>query len=332
MVKKYVTLKDIAKIAGVSVNTVSRALNNKPDISKKTKKKILKIAKELNYRKDFTASSLRRKESRIVGVILADSANPFYSEVLKGIEAASKEFGYNIILINSERNYEQEVEAVDILLSRRIDGLLLSPVQEKQDDVEELIRLRIPLVIFARHFEDLPVNEVRSDDIKAGYIATSHLIERGAKRILMVNGYLHKSPARLRFKGYKQALSEYGIDYSDELLIVGDIGMEDGKKAIDKVLSRGISFDGVFAYNDMLALGAMKALKERGIRIPEEVKVVGCDDILFSAITTPSLTTVKMKKYEMGYEAFKLLIKVLKGKKRIEKKVLDVELIIREST
>ncbi len=332
MVKKYVTLKDIAKIAGVSVNTVSRALNNKPDISKKTKKKILKIAKELNYRKDFTASSLRRKESKIVGVILADSANPFYSEVLKGIEAASKEFGYNIILINSERDYEQEVEAVNILLSRRIDGLLLSPVQERQDDVEELIRLRIPLVIFARHFEDLPVNEVRSDDIKAGYIATSHLIERGAKKILMVNGYLHKSPARLRLTGYKQALAKYGINYSDKLLIVGDIGMEDGKKAIDEALSRGISFDGVFAYNDMLALGAMKALKEKGIRIPEEVKVVGCDDILFSAITTPSLTTVKMKKYEMGYEAFKLLIKVLRGKKRIEKKVLDVELIIREST
>ena len=332
MVKKYVTLKDIAKIAGVSVNTVSRALNNKPDISKKTKKKILKIAKELNYRKDFTASSLRRKESRIVGVILADSANPFYSEVLKGIEAASKEFGYNIILINSERNYEQEAEAVDILLSRRIDGLLLSPVQERQDDVEELIRLRIPLVIFARHFEDLPVNEVRSDDIKAGYVATSHLIERGAKRILMINGYLHKSPARLRFKGYKQALLEHGIDYSDELLIVGDIGMEDGKKAIDKALSKGIFFDGIFAYNDMLALGAMKSLRERGIHIPEEVKVVGCDDILFSSITTPSLTTVRMKKYEMGYEAFKLLIKVLKGKKRIEKKVLDVELIVREST
>ncbi len=332
MVKKYITLKDIAKKAGVSVNTVSRALNNKPDISKETKKKIIQIAKELNYRKDFTASSLRRKESKIVGVILADSANPFYSEVLKGIEAASKDFGYNIILINSERNYTQEASAVNILLSRRIDGLLLSPVQEKIDDIKELISLKIPLVIFARHFEDLPVNEVRSDDIKAGYLATNHLIQRGAKNILMINGYLHKSPAKLRLEGYKRALKEHNLPIRDELIIVGDIGMEDGEKAVDKALSQGMSFDGIFAYNDMLALGAMKALKKKGIKIPKDIKIVGCDDILFSSVTTPSLTTIRVKKYEMGFEAFKLLIKVLRGKKRIEKKVLDVELIVREST
>jgi len=332
VVKKYITLKDIAKKAGVSVNTVSRALNNKPDISKETKKKIIQIAKELNYRKDFTASSLRRKESKIVGVILADSANPFYSEVLKGIEAASKDFGYNIILINSERNYTQEASAVNILLSRRIDGLLLSPVQEKIDDIKELISLKIPLVIFARHFEDLPVNEVRSDDIKAGYLATNHLIQRGAKNILMINGYLHKSPAKLRLEGYKRALKEHNLPVRDELIIVGDIGMEDGEKAVDKALSQGMSFDGIFAYNDMLALGAMKALKKKGIKIPKDIKIVGCDDILFSSVTTPSLTTIRVKKYEMGFEAFKLLIKVLRGKKRIEKKVLDVELIVREST
>ncbi len=332
MVKKYITLKDIAKKAGVSVNTVSRALNNKPDISKETKKKIIQIAKELNYRKDFTASSLRRKESKIIGVILADSANPFYSEVLKGIEAASKDFGYNIILINSERNYEQEASAVNILLSRRIDGLLLSPVQEKIDDIKELISLKIPLVIFARHFEDLSVNEVRSDDIKAGYLATNHLIQRGAKNILMINGYLHKSPAKLRLKGYKKALKEHNLPVRDELIIVGDIGMEDGEKAVDEALSKKVSFDGIFAYNDMLALGAMKALKKKGIKIPKDTKIVGCDDILFSSVTTPSLTTIRVKKYEMGYEAFKLLIKVLKGRKKIEKKVLDVELVVREST
>ncbi len=332
MVKKYVTLKDIAKIAGVSVNTVSRALNDKPDISKETKKKILKIAKELNYTKDFTASSLRRKESKIVGVILADSANPFYSEVLKGIETASKDYGYNIILINSERSYEQEASAINILLSRRIDGLLLSPVQEKIDDIKELIKLKIPLVIFARHFEDLPVNEVGSNDIKAGYLATSHLIERGARKILMIDGYLHKSPARLRLEGYKKALSEHGIPFKEELIIVGDIGMEDGEKAINKALSQGIKFDGVFAYNDILALGAMKALKEKKIKIPKDVKIVGCDDIMFSSVTTPSLTTIKIQKFQIGYEAFKLLIKVLRGRKKIEKKALDVELIVREST
>ena len=138
MKKKYVTIRDIARVAGVSINTVSRALNNKPDVSEKTKKKILRIAKELGYVKNFTASSLRQKRTRTVGVVIADSSNPFYAEVLKGIESAARKYEYQIILMNTERIYKYEEEAVRILLERRVDGLLISPVQDKNDDIKSV--------------------------------------------------------------------------------------------------------------------------------------------------------------------------------------------------
>ena len=147
MKKKYVTIRDIAEKAGVSINTVSRALNNKPDISEETRKKILKIAKELGYVKNATASSLRSKHTNIVGVIIADSANPFYAEVLKGIEVASRKYGYQIILMNTERIYENEEKAIDVLLQRRVDGLLITPVQDRTEDISKLVERNVHFVI-----------------------------------------------------------------------------------------------------------------------------------------------------------------------------------------
>ena len=331
--KKYVTIKDIAKLAGVAPNTVSRALNNKPDVSKDTREKITKIAEELGYIKDFNASYLRKRVSKIIGVILADSANPFYSEVLKGIEAASKEFGYNIILVNSERNYYEEEKAIKVLMSRRIDGLVISPVQSNSEDIINLLKTHMPFVILARHFENMKLFEVRSNNIQAGYIATKHLISQGAKKILMINGYLHKSPSRLRMEGYKKALNESGIDLPDYYVTIGDIDLKNGYKATIESINKGIKFDGIFAYNDMLALGAMKALKEKGIKIPDEIRVIGCDDIRFSSLVDPALSTIRMKKYDMGYYAFELLIKILKKElTQAKDKIFDVELIVRKST
>lgn len=331
--KKYITIKDIAKIAGVAPNTVSRALNNKPDVSKNTREKITKIAEELGYIKDFNASYLRKRVSKIIGVILADSANPFYSEVLKGIEAASKEFGYNIILVNSERNYNEEEKAIKVLMSRRIDGLVISPVQSSSKDIINLLKAHMPFVILARHFENMKLFEVRSNDIQAGYIATKHLIDQGAKKILMINGYLHKSPSRLRMEGYKKALNEVGIDLPNYYVTIGDIDLENGYKTTIDSINKGIKFDGIFAYNDILALGAMKALKEKRIKIPDKVKVIGCDDIRFSSLVDPALSTIRMKKYNMGHYAFELLIKILEKELiQAKDKIFDVELVVRKST
>ncbi len=332
MKKKFVTIKDIAERAGVSINTVSRALNNKPDISEETKRRILEIARELGYVKDFTASSLRSRETRIVGVILADSANPFYSEVLKGIEAASRKYGYQIILMNTERIYENEVKAIETLLQRRVDGLLIAPVQEKDDDIRALVDRKIPVVIVGRHFEGVDVDEIHSDEVKGGYLATKHLIEKGRRNVLMINGYLFKSAAYMRLEGYKKALREYGIPLRDDYVIITDIDIEDGYEAVYNAHKRGLKFDGIFCYNDLMAFGAMKALRDLGYRIPDDVAVVGYDDIVYASYVCPTLTTVRIKKYEMGYEAFRMLLQRIKGlRKKTKRVILDVELVVRES-
>jgi len=330
--KKYITIKDIAKMAGVSINTVSRALNNKPDVSEETKKKILKIAKELGYVRNFTASSLRQKQTKTVGVVIADSSNPFYAEVLKGIESAARKYGYQIILMNTDRIYKREEEAIRILLERRVDGLLISPVQDKNDDIKYLVDKGTPLVIVGRHFDDIKVDEIHSDEIKGGYIATKHLINRGCRKILMISGFSFKSAARMRLEGYKKALEESRLDYDEEYVIISDIDMKDGYNAVYEAKKKGLVFDGIFCYNDMMAFGAMKALKELGYRIPEDVAVVGYDDIMFSSLVCPPLTTIRIKKFEMGFEAFRMLLQRLKGlRKKVKRKILDVELVVRES-
>jgi LacI family transcriptional regulator len=332
MRKKYVTIRDIAERAGVSINTVSRALNNKPDISEETRRKILKIAQELGYVKNATASSLRSKQTNIVGVIIADSANPFYAEVLKGIEAASRKYGYQIMLMNTERIYENEEKAIEVLLQRRVDGLLITPVQDKSDDIRALIERKVPFVIVGRHFEELEVDEIHSDEVKGGYLATRHLIERGRKNIIMISGYLFKSAAYMRLEGYRKALKEYGIPFSEKMIIETDIDIESGYRAMREAIEKGLEFDAVFCYNDLLAFGAIKALKECGYRIPEDVAVVGYDDIVYSSFVCPSLTTVRIKKFEMGFEAFRMLLQRLKGRRKRRKRViLDVELVVRES-
>ena len=332
MKKKYVTIRDIAEKAGVSINTVSRALNNKPDISEETRRKILKIAQELGYVKNATASSLRSKQTNIVGVIIADSANPFYAEVLKGIEAASRKYGYQIMLMNTERIYENEEKAIEVLLQRRVDGLLITPVQDKSDDIRALIERKVPFVIVGRHFEELEVDEIHSDEVKGGYLATRHLIERGRKNIIMISGYLFKSAAYMRLEGYRKALKEYGIPFSEKMIIETDIDIESGYRAMREAIEKGLEFDAVFCYNDLLAFGVIKALKECGYRIPEDVAVVGYDDIVYSSFVCPSLTTVRIKKFEMGFEAFMMLLQRLKGRRKRRKRViLDVELVVRES-
>jgi len=214
--KKYVTIEDIAKIAGVSVNTVSRALNNKPDIKEETKKKILKIAKELGYVKNVAASSLRQKVSKTIGVVLEDSSNPFYAEVLKGIEFASRKYGYQLMLMNTERVYENEEKAILTFLQRRVDGFIIAPVQTNDKDIRKLADMNFPVVILGRHFEGINVDEIHSDEVKGGYLATKHLIERGKRHILMINSYLFRSAAKMRLEGYKKALEEFNIPFKEE--------------------------------------------------------------------------------------------------------------------
>lgn len=333
MKKSFITMSDIAEESGFSINTVSRALNNKPDISEETKNLILKIAQDIGFVKNRSASQLRSKDTEIVGVIMADSSNPFYSDVLKGIEAASRRFSYQIILMNTERISKNEARDIELLLERRVDGLLIGPIQENSDHIADLVKRNFPTVIVGRHFEELEIDEIYSDEMLGGRLATKHLIDQGCRNILMLNGFPYKSPARMRQEGYRLALEEAGIKFDSQYVHVSDILVEDGYKAIISTVCKGMKVDGVFCYNDIMAFGATKALKEKKFKIPEEIAVVGYDDVQYSAWISPPLTSVKILKEKMGYEAFKMLMSRLSGKrKKIQKKVLPVELTIRQSS
>ena len=329
---KYITLKMVAEKAGVSVNTASRAINNKPDINIESKKLVLKIAKELGYIRNAAAVALRTKKTGTIGVVIEDNRNPFYAEVLNGIEAAAREKNYHIILTNTQRDYNKEEEAINLLLAKRVDGLLITPVQGRDDDIKNLIEANIPFVVVGRDFENIELDAVYNNEVKGGFLATEYLIKKGHKRIALIDGFLYKSPAKGRLEGYKKALKEYGIPWDDSLISVGDIRMEDGHERTKQMLEKDLYFTAIFAYNDMLAFGAMQAIKEKGLRIPEDIGLVGYDDIPFCSLMDPALTTIRLKKQELGTESVKLLLSRINGNRKIAKKImLDVDIIARKT-
>jgi LacI family transcriptional regulator len=324
----YITLRDVAKKAGVSLSAASRALNGRQDVSEETRKRISKAAEEMGYVPNHFASALKFQKTHTIGVIIEDNANPFWAEVLKGIESEAQNNGYQVILANTSRSYERETRAVRTLIQRRVDGFLIAPNQEKYDDFFDLRKLEVPFVIIGRHikaFESLGIPMVYSDEVEGGYRATKHLIERGCKRITFIGAQPYNTASVERCEGYKKALKEGGIGVDDRLIKTGGIEIDGGYKSVVELIRDGMQFDGIFAYNDLMAFGVIKALKENGIKIPQEVKVIGYDDIPFSALITPSLTTMRIHKQEMGRESFKILFDH-------ETKVLDTEIVRREST
>ncbi|MCX7813158.1 MAG: LacI family transcriptional regulator [Pseudothermotoga sp.] len=329
MKKKFVTIRDIAEEAGVSINTVSRALNNKPDVSQETKRKILEIARRLGYIRNSDAVSFRKGMTRTIGVVFEDSSNPFYAEVFKGIEVSARKYGYQVILMNTERDYINEIQAVDTLLQKRVDGIIISPTQFDSKDIEQLAKLNYPFVILGVHFEGNNLDEVYSNDFKGGYLATKHLLEKGRKKILMLNAYMYKSVAQMRYQGYLQALSEYGLQ--PYLMLEIEEGYE---SAFAKIMElKDIDFDAVFCFNDVFAIAILKAFRLLGKSVPRDVSVVGYDDISYAEFVQPPLTTVKIDKFLEGIVAFEMLYEKILGMRTEPKQViLDVELVVREST
>jgi LacI family transcriptional regulator len=329
---KYITLRMVAEKAGVSVNTASRAINNKPDINQETKKRIFKVAQELGYVRNNTAVALRTKKTGTVGVVIEDNRNPFYAEVLNGMEVAAREKNYHIIFANTQRDYKKEEEAINLLLAKRVDGLLIAPVQDRDDDIKNLIEVNIPFVVVGRDFKNISLDAVYNDEVKGGFLATEYLIKKGHKRIALIDGFLYKSPAKGRLEGYKKALKKYGISIDDALVSVGDIDVKDGYERTRQMLEKDLDFTAIFAYNDMMAFGAMQAIREKGLRIPEDIGLVGYDDIPFCSLMDPALTTIRLKKQELGIESVKLLFSLINGNRKKPKKImLDVDIIVRKT-
>jgi LacI family transcriptional regulator len=336
-----VTIKDIARELGISPSTVSRALKDHPDISVETKKAVNELAERLNYQPNIVALSLRQRKTNTIGVIIPEVVHFFFSTVVSGIEDVAYEAGYNVILTQSNESYQREVIDMKALFNSRVDGMLLSLSRETTnfDHIESIISKGVPVVFYDRMYNNPNTSKVIVDDYIGAKEAVLHLIDQGCKRIAHLEGAPNLILSKDRLRGYQDALIERNMEVRDTYTLVCPSGsFEEGKKATRKLLSMSAPPDAIFCNNDPMAMGAMMAIKEKGLKIPDDIAVVGFSNWFFGEIMDPSLTTVDQPGFEMGQEAARLLIRQIEMKDKdngepiAETKVLKTRLIIRNSS
>ncbi|GAB4317349.1 LacI family DNA-binding transcriptional regulator [Pseudothermotoga elfii] len=342
MKKRYTTLKDIAKALGVSVTTVHKALNGHPDVSEETRKRVLEVTEKLGYIKNETASNLRTSGSNTIAFISSNISNPFYEQVIKGMNQAAEDFGYMLLITNLINDSRDDlVRSIEILMKKRIDGLIIAAnmLALNHQDLRKY-KIREFCVAFGTVFPPEEFDVVSPNNFKGGYIATKHLIESGCKKIAMLHSSNFEIEKNLneRFKGYLRALQDHNIEFSQELLFIQKQFMSKsyGTQSAYKILKEKLKttqFDGLFCYNDETAYGAIEAIKESGLRIPEDIAVVGYDNLEFSRMISPQLTSITFDKYKLGYKAVEMLLERINHPElnpRIE--LIDVKIVVRESS
>jgi LacI family transcriptional regulator len=335
---KKVTIKDIARIANVSHTTVSRALNNKSRIRHETKEKILSIAKELNYRPDFIARSLVMKRTKTLGLVITTISNPFYIELAQGIEATARGLGYNIILCSTHHDLSVEKQYIDMLRSKGVDGIIFTSAHMGDPNIVALAEEAFPIILVNRRTYHPVVKEkvdyVGVDNILGGFLAVEHLIRLGHRRIGVIGGSSESSVGLERLEGGKKALKAYGLEQREDYLLEGDFLKESGYQGGKRFLQMVEPPTAIFATNDYMALGTLQAIAEEGLRIPEDIALVGFNNIEFTGLKGIELTTIGQKKFEMGALAIKTLVERIEGEegKPPTKEIsLKPELIIRKT-
>jgi LacI family transcriptional regulator len=323
----------VAKHAGVSISTVSLAINKKERVSEELREKVIKAIDELNYRPNGLARSLKSKKSKVIGLIIPDIVNPFFPLMVRGVGDTAKLFGYNIILCNTDGEVKEEATFLRLFEEKCVDGIIFTCSGRIKKSLSLLNEISIPKVILDRRLDDLSIPTVTVDNAKGAYLATGHLIRKGKQRILFISGPDQLQSSLDRLDGYRQALTENKLNVDPELITYGDFSFEGGQKALKDAIANQIRFDAVFGANDMMTLGAMMVLSESGIDIPGGIEVVGYDDIMLASLFKPALTTVRQPAYEMGCEAVKMILRAIHSKKTsISSKVFEPQLIIRESS
>ncbi|AKQ46724.1 LacI family transcriptional regulator [Rufibacter radiotolerans] len=332
------TIHDIAKELHTTAATVSRALNDHPSISAATKETVKATALRLNYQHNRAASSLRSGKTYVIGVLIPSAEVSFFGSVIHGIEKIAKSQGYNVLLFQTNEQYEDEVQGVQTLLQSNVDGIIASISKEtiQYDHFLEVKRRDIPLILFDRSLEGLDVPSVMINDYKGAFMATEHLIEQGFTRIAHISGPQHISIFHERLKGYVDALAAHGMKIDGDLIMYGKVTIDSGRTCAEQLLQLPSPPDAIFAAEDFTALGALQAIKESKWPKPGQIGLVGFANEAFSAYITPSLTTIDQQTALMGEEAAKIFMDLSqKGKKPDlppQKIVLEPLLVQRESS
>lgn len=326
-------MRDVAERAGVSVTTVSHVVNNTRKVNPETKDRVEKAMLALGYHPNVVARSLRRGQTQTIGVILPDNTNPFFAEVVRGIEDSSFFQGYSIILCNSDNDLEKERLYTNVLMEKQVDGVIFVAAGLSGRNIENLAKLGVPFVLVDRRVPQIEADYVLADNQGGGFKAADHLIGLGHRAIACLAGPEGVALSSERVEGYRQALEVVGIPFDPGWVVEGDFQYQAGYTSARKLFSSQKTPTAIFACNDLMAIGVYRWAHERGLRIPGDLSIVGFDDIRLAAFTNPPLTTVKQSKHEMGSIAARLLLERMAQPDlppRLE--ILETQLIVRGST
>lgn len=334
---RYTTIKDIAKVAGVSHTTVYRALNDKPRISPSTKERIVSIARKCNYQPNVLAQSLVLGRTKTLGLVITTIVNPFYPELAKGIEDTARSLGYTIFLCCTNFDISLERLYIDMLRSRGVDGIIFTSAHSHDPNIARLVKDHFPLILVNRRVYGDPVmrrtDYVVLDNVRGGFLAVEHLIRMGHKRIGVISGSSDSSAVMERLEGARKAFSDYGLNPAELLVLEGDFLKPSGYEAAKRFLGLQNPPTAIFGVNDYMALGAYEAVFDSGLRVPEDIGLIGFNNITFSAMKGIELTTIGQKKYEMGSVAVNILIDRIERREgdNVKQITLEPELIVRRS-
>jgi LacI family transcriptional regulator len=326
-------MRDVAQLAGVSISTVSHVVNNSRGVSDVARTQVEQAMAQLDYRPNALARSLRRQQTHSLGMIVPDNANPFFAEIARAIEDRGFDHGYSIILCNSDGNLQKQAAYVNLLVERRVAGILFVAAGVSTELVDDLQRQRVPLVVIDREVPGVAVDTVQTNHQQGGQLATEHLIALGHRRIGCIAAGSDLSPGAERLAGYRDALAAHGLAYDAALVISGDFQFASGYWAMEQFLALAERPTAVFACNDLMAVGAIRAATAAGLRVPADLAIVGFDDIPLASYTNPPLTTIHQPKREIGRQAIEMLLARINRPDAPPRSIrLETELIVRQSS
>ncbi|MDR6125289.1 LacI family transcriptional regulator [Bacillus sp. SLBN-46] len=331
--KKRKTLKDVADLSGVSTATVSYVINKTKKVSPEVEKKVLESMKALNYQPDMLAKSLRVKESKLIGLMISDIANSFFASIVRGIEDELSKSGYNVLLCNSDSNIEKEQNYLNLLLGKRIDGLIISAAGSSNHYFNKLKNMGVPAVFLNRSPDYANLDTVTTDNYGGSYQATEHLIEHGHKKIGIITGIQTISTGRERFLGFKQALLDHDYQLKDHWVKEGQFDVDSGYACMKQLMEQEDPPTAVFVCNNSMSLGVYQYIKEVGLRVPDKIAIIGFDDPEWASIVEPQLTSVAQPAYQQGIHAAELIMDKIKGQTIDRRQVVTLNplLVIRNS-
>ena len=326
-----VTMRDVAEAAGVSIKTVSRVVNEQGEISDGTRQRVLQAINQLGYRPSKLARALVTQRTDTIGLLIGDIANPYFSEVARGVMDAAQLKGYDVFLCNTDAQTEKR--ALFSLIDHQVDGVIIYPTYENIAWLNGFSSPETPLVFVNIALEPRPGQGIVHSAIEEGAnLATSYLIEQGHREIGMIAGEVAPIESISRVQGYCRALEENGLPYREELVLVGIPQFEHGFEAARELFKRSPQITAIFCYNDLIAMGAIKSCQEMGLRVPQDCAIVGFDNILFAQLIDPPLTTVHVDKYEIGKQSATLLMEMLKDPQKVFPAIrVEMELLVRKS-